>query len=452
MNGSGRSRLSTQQLDARHTWRWRATRGAGAAAAVLLAVLLLVTLVPALRTGAESSLHAFAPTPSETLAPGSDRFYFSASVPWTAVSLDGHVVTPPWIGYDPPLALPRGLHQLEWHADPFLPQRCLLSVPYSASNTCSRASYYGNQPSQPAVNLVLLDESLATLPVAPQAAVLGGLRAATSDLSDVVQPGEAYVAGDGPSLFDTVATQPLRATLRFTLDLATARPTGGVGASCQLSDICPFTPQNCAQLCTLGALTLQPLQSAGVPVGKQTWYVVAFARLGWDIVTLTGRGVATDAPISPGGLAIAEFPLLFALSWNGLTWHAQSLTGPDAGAILRPFNEVIGTIAGSGSSSLVEPGCAAMPDYVGPTAVVSNYATARFISAPNPAQGCLAVVTPGGSAANPAPADRAAWYLYRFGVLLAANDLAHQMSPRLPRADASEHALAAQLAAIGSSA
>lgn len=448
MKDTGRPPLT---LLTHHSWRWRAIRGAGAVATVLLALLVLVAAVPALRTGAQSWLSAVVPTPAATLAPGSDRFYFSASVPWAVVSLDGHAVTLPRIGRDLPLTLARGVHQLDWRADPFLPQRCLLSVPYSASNTCSRASYYGDRPSQPAVNLVLLDESLATLPHAQQAAVVGGLNAALSGFSDIVRPGEAYAA-EGSVTYETIATEPLRATLRFTLDVAAASSPGSVGASCQLSDICPFTPQNCAQLCTLGDLTLQPLQSSGVPVGKRTWYVVAFARLGWDVATLSGRSLAADTPISPGGLGVAEFPLLFALNWDKATWHAQPLIGPGAGAVVRAFNEMIGTIAGSGSSSIVEPGCAAMPDFVGPTATISDYATARFISAPNPAQGCLAAVTPGSTAANSAPNAPDAWYLYRFGVLLAANDLAHQMSPRLPQADVSERMLTAQLATIGSSA
>lgn len=441
MKDAGRS---PPTLLARRSWRWRVTRGAGAAATVLLALLVLVAAVPALRTGAQSWLSAVVPTPAATLAPGSDRFYFSASVPWGAVSLDGHAVTLPRIGRDPPLALARGVHQLEWRADPFLPQRCLLSVPYSASNTCSRASYYGDRPSQPAVNLVLLDESLVTLPHAQQAAVVGGLNAALSGFSDIAQPGEAYF---DDRVGETIAAEPLRATLRFTLDVATALPLGGRSTSCQLSDICPFTPQNCAQLCTLGDLTLQPLLLDGVPLGERMWYVVAFARLGWDIATLSGRSLAADTPISPGGLGVAEFPLLLALNWDGATWHAQPLIGPRAGAVVRAFNEMIGTIAGSGSSSIVEPGCAAMPDFVGPTAAISGYPTARFISASDPAQGCLAMVTPSGSGANPAPNAPAAWYLYRFGVLLAANDLAHQMSPRLPQADAPERALATQLAA-----
>lgn len=423
-------------------------RGAGTATTVMLALLLLVSAVPALRSGAQSWLSGMAPPPAAALAPPGDRFYFSASVPWTTVSLDGHTITLPWIGRDPPLALPHGLHQIEWRAAPFLPRSCLLSVPYAASNTCTRASYYGERPSQPAVNLVLLDESLAALPSAQQAVVARGLNAALSGFSDTVQPGEAYAAGGSSPTFDAVATVPLRATLRFRLDLTPVAPsTDGGSAACQLSDICPFTPHNCAQLCTLGALTLQPLRSEGVPVNMRAWYVVAFARLEWQIAPLAGRDSVTAAPISPGGMAAAEFPVLFALTWDGATWRPRPLISPADGTLLRPFNELIGTIAGSGSSSLVEPGCAAMPDYVGPDATISEYAAARFIAAPNPAQGCLAVVTPVSAVSNPVQSVPAAWYLYRFGVLLAANDVAHQASPRLPQADAGERAVAAQLAA-----
>lgn len=435
---------------ARRSWRWQTARGAGVAATVLLALLVLVVVLPALRSGARSWLSALVPTPTAALAPGSDHFYFSVSVPWMMVSLDGRAVTLPQIGRDPPLALSRGVHQVEWRAAPFLPQSCLLSIPYSANNTCSRASYYGDPSSQPAVNLVLLDESLATLPAAQQAAVVGSLNAALSDVSDVVRPGEAYVA-IGSRTYNGVATEPLRATLRFALDVAVTQPSSATGTSCQLSDICPFTPRNCSQFCTLGDLALQPLRVEGVALDQRAWYVVAFARLGWEFATLDGHVLAADTPLSPGKLVAAEFPLLFALRWDATAaaWHARQLNGPDAGAILRPFNEAIGTIAGSGSSSLADPGCAAMSDFVGPRAPISSSAAAHFISATNPAQGCLAVVASASSSAVPATNEAGAWYLYRFGVLLAANDIAHQASPRLPRADAYEEMLAAQIAASG---
>jgi hypothetical protein len=62
-----------------------------------------------------------------------------------------------------------------------------------------------------------------------------------------------------------------------------------------------------------------------------------------------------------------------------------------------------------------------------------------------PVEGCAVVVTgyQGTPTASPAAP---ALYLERFGVLLAANDTAHGLWPELPRADATEQALARHLA------
>jgi hypothetical protein len=78
----------------------------------------------------------------------------------------------------------------------------------------------------------------------------------------------------------------------------------------------------------------------------------------------------------------------------------------------------------------------------------SNWAngySSTDIAAPNPADGCLTVVQGTNGAGN--TVGKPAWFLYRFGVIFAANPFAHQLVPDLPVARGREATLARQLAA-----
>src|SRR5258708_16797319 len=100
---------SPTMLDARRpllTPRQRMRRLAVACGSVLLALLILLAAVPGLRAGAGSWLAGLVPTPTATLTPGSDRFYFIASVPDLQLSIDGRPVSHlSRIGTHPPLGL-----------------------------------------------------------------------------------------------------------------------------------------------------------------------------------------------------------------------------------------------------------------------------------------------------------------------------------------------------------
>src|SRR5215469_11876128 len=163
---ASRSMLATRRPRLTLTPRQRMRRLIVAGSAVLLALLILIVAVPGLGTGADSWLAGFVPTPTATLPPGTDRFYFIASVPDLQLSLDGHPVSPlPRIGTDPPLVLARGPHRLAWQEAPFLPQSCLLSVPFGVNDTCGTPIPVPVPlPRQASVmaSIMLLRESLAS--------------------------------------------------------------------------------------------------------------------------------------------------------------------------------------------------------------------------------------------------------------------------------------------------
>src|SRR5579864_5152834 len=75
-------------LGPRLTRASRATRLATALGALLLVSLLLLGSFPAVRDSATNFVAPYFPTPTNTLEPGGDLFYFLPDVPWGTVLVD----------------------------------------------------------------------------------------------------------------------------------------------------------------------------------------------------------------------------------------------------------------------------------------------------------------------------------------------------------------------------
>jgi hypothetical protein len=86
--------------------------------------------------------------------------------------------------------------------------------------------------------------------------------------------------------------------------------------------------------------------------------------------------------------------------------------------------------------------CAAMSDFF-PSTVPSTMPV-TFIGAPTLADGCLAI-----QSVPSASGIQTAYYLYRFGGLVAVNDLAHRLDPVRPVASAHERQIAAAILSSG---
>src|SRR5260370_3046383 len=74
--------------------RARLRRLALSMAAVLLALLVVVAGLPALRQDALTLLIAPTPTPTLRSLPGADTFYFLPTPPWLTALVDGHPLPP----------------------------------------------------------------------------------------------------------------------------------------------------------------------------------------------------------------------------------------------------------------------------------------------------------------------------------------------------------------------
>lgn len=418
--------------------RARARRVALVASAFLVLLVVILGSLPGVRNQVVGVVQSFIPTPTPTLAPGTDRFYIAADVPWTTVTLDGHAIALPRIGSAAPLRLARGRHTLAWTAAPFQPQRCRIDVPYTAAFSCPIIGEARQGTAGPAFLVIGLQESLDTLPASQQQALLQTAQTALSGFSDIVQPGESYFVEPGG---DTIIRQPIRATL--TMQLAT---DSDAQQACTISLLAPPGYFPCSiegQVCTtFCSVPWQERQTAVFGPAAQDWLAFGVIHSSWDFATLNGQSIARDQPPDNGRAPDANQPVLLRIGWDGSSWHVQPLFGPDQGPPVFVSDVQIGDI-----QVAADPGCLVAEDIFSEER--ENYARMRFVSGPNPAVGCLVEATVTSPPGTPTPsAASIEYYLVRFGDFLAANDLAHRHMPYYTLADAYEQQLARKLAAL----
>jgi hypothetical protein len=446
----------------------RLRRLAISVAAVLLALLVALAGLPALRQDALALLIAPTPTPTLHSLPGANSFYVFATPPWVTVLVDGRpldrvpvvdeslATLPPVTPYAPdtpiptqvpvanghpvPLRLSHGVHTFEWRGAPFLTQRCTLPVPLPflyeprGNDACLFTPFRGSPPGY----VVQQRESLATLPseqrAALRAAIGAGLAAARA--SAMIQPGEPYLApGSLPSGSHVVyADSALRATVQFTLAAVTAWSDPCADSSGVQP--CRFPGRDCRQLCT----TTLPASAAPAGADRMAWTVVAPVQATWEVTTSEGT-LLTQRLAEPGP---SDSLALLRITWNGASWHAAPLFGHAAGGILGD-----------------DPICAPARDWLTGTSAIRSLVpgpvvpTGRldlgiaYVTGPDPTDGCFVSVDPSSLAFAPVPPIvQPATFLLRFGALLAVNASARQIAPWLPVAGAHEQAIASRLQSL----
>ncbi len=422
--------------------RQRRLQLAGTTAVVVLAMMIILGSTAPVRELVGGALSGLTPTP----LPGIDLFYIQAGPSWGHLSIDGRTVSHlPAPGAGPPLRLSRGRHTLVWRASPFATQRCTLTVPANPhADTCQYEPALG--PVIPASALTIrFAESLNTLSTRERAALIQATRQAleSKQYSEIVQPGEFYALASGVSgskhdpckvqahlfLCYVMAEHPLRARLSFPLDLDTSP-----NSPCSKARTCLFEDQDCRLFCDVPLLVSQTASPAA-----QVWRVMVVVRSFWHYETLDGQMMAShEADTFMGGLENEHFvPLL--ISRNGSGWQVAPL-------FLNPqafFGDPVC------DSALVDAQIVTDAFVVKHVRISIAY---RWVAGPNLAEGCVVVMTPqpgpdmtATSAASP---PLVAYCLHRFGVLLAANDVAHHQWPYLPVATAREKQLAQRLVSI----
>lgn len=416
---------------------WRLSLSAGVAArqrrawlaAAVSAALLVAVVVGAL------ALHGLAGVPlpglpgAPALLPGQiNRVYLDVDVPWAKVTLDGHAITPPVIGQQPPLTLAPGSHTIRWTAAPFDAQSCILSIPASRNDTCQLSTaQVVTLPHQPTAQLVYLEESLATLSTPQQAALKQAMQAAMPDYSTTAQPYEVYIPTNKPYVggepTTPAVTGPVDATLTMKLH---ADASGFTNGECfdplnfSSFEGCDIDGRNCVAICTLPWSSRDQLPSRD----PQAWYAFALTLETWTYHTSDGRelGQYVLQQAAPGQQPIGGFPVLLRITWAGSQWSVQQVVGQELP------REVVES---DGAPIPDNPACfdaydliaGAMDPTTPDSSAIAYYSQVRFISGPNPAVGCLAEATVGAPGKPPAKGAPVARFLDRFGLLYTLNSV-----------------------------
>ncbi|HVB23503.1 MAG TPA: hypothetical protein VNG51_16315 [Ktedonobacteraceae bacterium] len=416
-------------LRSKLTRRQRIVQIAASAAVIIVALVLILNSIVPVR----SLLHLVAgptPGPTPTPAPNIDHFYLDASPPWGNLTLDGNPLTFSTIA---PIQLARGRHQFVWQASPFHPIRCTLSVPLAATDTCTHITIATQvNGSASTAQEVTFYDTLNMLSGTQQAALIQAAQTALDAVQSTttVQPGEQFVHFVGNQTTD-IATQPLHATLHFSLSVGNTKLENAICASHYSSEcdtLYRFQSQNVTQNCAWFCTDPDSYTNLTVP---NYWQAIVIAHEYWDFTTLDGHTIATNQPDTTHDLNNSAHLLFLNILWDGKHWQATF------DALQASGYNTLGCLAANNELNQMPP-----PVGLNGFGFSANPATV-------PADGCLEVVQ--STAANPSSSvpvsPPQALCLYRFGLMLAANALAHHYWPSIPLANPYEQSLAKHLTA-----
>jgi hypothetical protein len=395
---------------------------------VSLVVLVLIALLGSnisIRNKVIQAVVPPTPTPIAPIPHGTDNFYASRDVGWGHLFVDGKLISNVPDAYDnngnlnAPIHLARGTHTLLWRADPFPSQTCTISVPNNyRTDTCK----YNNFESGDGW-VIPFPSDITVLSATLRGSLLAAVQAALQSYAstDIVQPSERYTT-DLVSKQQATAQEPLKVTLHYELDtdmsssFAECSPfnfDGGQG--------CIIRTQDCRTFCFAS-----PYFNTA---STQTWDVFAAARSIWDYTTLTGKSIVQHQ-VDRVNATFVDHLIPLQISWDGKQWHVKSSFSLLADNSVQSFTA---SICDSSTWDI-------------PTPVDEAQATASWnvVAASKATTGCLGIATLDLSQVAHPP-QTPALFLYRFGVFLAANDVAHHYWPTTQLADAYAQQLAQQL-------
>lgn len=415
---------------------------------LVLTVALFIFIIGLLLNSASEVRGLLARTfahPTSTIGSNDLPVYVRGNPSWGQFTLDGHALArPPLIGKEKPVILPPGLHTLTWHAAPFKPQRCTFTIIDSMTvrGPCFFSSnVIASYEAQISGMVMSFFASSNDLPVDQHAALLQQIQQAVASYggSEIVRPGEAYAVSEQaieahPSLCSIItrlalcfarANQLLRASLRLQMDTSTSP-----NDPCVLSEYCSMNHQDCRAICDDPSVFYTDQVMEG-------WSVDVVIRPSWSYTTLAGQVVARDQPDSAirGDQGYQIMPV--HITRDGQGWHVFPFPkNTDSG-----YDDPLCNQSGQDITQLTG------------TPNNQNMGIQQLYDAPDHVSaGCLAVLRPQPQViVNPrtpspgANGQPVAYFLARFGVVLAVNDTARQLWSYLPVADAYEKGLAQQL-------
>lgn len=397
---------------------------------VLLLAILVGSYTPT-RSVLFPSLMPSTPTPLPRVVAGTDYFFVDVNPPWGKLSVDNKLIMRvPFYdgGVGIPMWLSRGTHVLSWNAPPFPPMRCSVSVPPDyAHDTC-----YSDEMVQWTTGflarLFRFPVSLDDLPDTVRASLVQ----TTQNALDA-QAATTTMAAGTPYATTTLPTaitwQSLQATLHFQLDTnlhSDVNCSSYYGATAG----CTYNRQDCRTFCSASDMVDSAL------VMRDDWIVLGTVQSYWDYRTFDGKVVALNQPDIINGAANDHF-IPLKIEWDGTTWH------------VTPFLSALSQDVRMG----LDPMCNAAEEHSNIDQSL-NYiehehsgANWSFVSGSNLTDGCLGIVTlDTEDTLTPSPTvHHVAYVLHRFGVFLAANDVAHNFWPDMPLANADEQRIAQHL-------
>jgi len=418
--------------------RGRLMRAGGLTTLILAVVLAVVGLSPG---GLPTLVGVLAPTATPAPLPGGvDRFYWEHSVPWGTFLVDGR--PGPDVRFtgasgtqgdgSPALdsfALPLGPHTLTYRAALFPALICRITVPAARDDSCPLDSALPSSLRQAARGARLLDlratldrlapAAVASLVATTQTALV---EAAAAEAGGTIAAGDHYLDTDGRP---AVATAPLQAMPRFAL-----YPAVDIPARVHADAPANAPSRACVNLCDGGLLDSSD---------PQGWALFAHVVVSWQYrPPAVPHGAALTAAQAPGAEDEADAHVTepVAVLWQGGRWQV-TLGGPG-----MPDDDRL--VCAVGGQSLARLSAARAP-----TAPGVDLQWAFVVPTAGLGRGCVlagsAHFDPAGYLLPPV-----AVILYRFGVLLAANNEAHRAFPHLPLVNRVELALAAAVAPQGS--
>lgn len=407
---------------------------------VFLAAIVIAASTPELRQLFAQNFSTVPPTRAASL-----YYQLEANPPWGHLFVDGKQARLLSAGDSTLVYLTPGQHELLWRAAPFVDQRCVFTVPAgSGKDTCNHPEFLmpSNPPSTPVSAgpgaIIRFPATLNQLPTNQRVALTQATQRALDSIdprqvTEMVQPGEAYVfVPDGLEatqrgckvltiavLCYKQAAHLMRATLHFELDTNIAP-----GASCA-PGACNANGEDCRLFCDASAF-----DGMQYPIGPEGWHAFVTVRLSWRYAALDGSSLGVEQADSFIKGYQNEHFVPLVINWENGQWRINLLL-PNS---LAPTGEPQCDFAVGEVYSLLT------------SRTTQNYSF-MFNQLRTMAAGCLVELdtlpaTSGQPGSGPTPpASPPAFFLHRFGVLLAANDEAHRLAPYLPLVDAYERQL-----------